>query len=195
MSRINPATHAVIQQIPVGSAPARGHHRRDGDVWVANSGDGTVSRINAAAGRVVDTIRVGNIPVAIASGPSGVWVANQGDDTVDQIDPGTGDGDEDGYPGRRAARRHRGRAGRRLGGERRGRHGHPHRPGHRPAERPGIRRFRTAGIAITAAAVWVANSLDLTVSRIDPATGRVTAVIGVGDGPGRDRRGQRTVYG
>jgi YVTN family beta-propeller protein len=31
--------------------------------------------------------------------------------------------------------------------------------------------------------VWVANSLDLTVSKIDPATSRVTAVIGVGDGP------------
>ena len=29
-----------------------------------------------------------------------------------------------------------------------------------------------AGIAITPAAVWVANSLDLTVSKIDPATGR-----------------------
>jgi YVTN family beta-propeller protein len=32
--------------------------------------------------------------------------------------------------------------------------------------------------------VWVANSLDLTVSKIDPATDRVTALIGVGDGPG-----------
>jgi YVTN family beta-propeller protein len=31
--------------------------------------------------------------------------------------------------------------------------------------------------------VWVANSLDLTVSRIDPATGAVTATTGVGDGP------------
>jgi YVTN family beta-propeller protein len=40
-----------------------------------------------------------------------------------------------------------------------------------------------AGIALTPGAVWVANSLDLTVSRLDPATGRVTATIGVGDGP------------
>ena len=31
--------------------------------------------------------------------------------------------------------------------------------------------------------MWVANSLDLTVSRLDPATGRVTATIPVGDGP------------
>ena len=40
-----------------------------------------------------------------------------------------------------------------------------------------------AGIAVTPGAVWVANSLDLTVSKIDPATGTVTATIGVGDGP------------
>ena len=32
--------------------------------------------------------------------------------------------------------------------------------------------------------MWVANSLDLTVSKINPATDRVTATIGVGDGPG-----------
>ena len=31
-----------------------------------------------------------------------------------------------------------------------------------------------AGIAVTPAAVWVANSLDLTVSRINPATSRVS---------------------
>jgi YVTN family beta-propeller protein len=31
--------------------------------------------------------------------------------------------------------------------------------------------------------VWVTNSLDLTVDRLDPATGKVTATIGVGDGP------------
>ena len=40
-----------------------------------------------------------------------------------------------------------------------------------------------AGIAVTPGAVWVANSLDLTVSKLDPATGTVTATIGVGDGP------------
>ena len=40
-----------------------------------------------------------------------------------------------------------------------------------------------AGIAVTPGAVWVANSLDQTVSKIDPASGTVTATIGVGDGP------------
>ena len=51
-----------------------------------------MSRINAAANAVVQTITASNIPDAIASGPSGIWVANQGDATVDQINPATGDG-------------------------------------------------------------------------------------------------------
>jgi peptide/nickel transport system substrate-binding protein len=36
---------------------------------------------------------------------------------------------------------------------------------------------------VTNSAVWVANSLELTVSRIDPATDRVMAPVPVGDGP------------
>jgi YVTN family beta-propeller protein len=89
MSRVNPATHAVIAPIPVGTDPAAVTIIGQ-DAWVANSGDGTVSQINTTTNTVVQTIPVGNIPVAIASGPSGVWVANQGDDTVDRIDPVTG---------------------------------------------------------------------------------------------------------
>jgi len=90
LSRVNLVTHAVVQQIPVGSAPTAVTVTSGGNVWVANSGDGTVSRINAAAGAVVQQIPVGNVPVAIAGGPSGVWVANQGDNTVTRIDPVTG---------------------------------------------------------------------------------------------------------
>ena len=183
LSRINPATHAVIQQIPVGSAPSAVTITRDGNVWVANSGDGTVSRINAAAGRAVQTIRVGNLPVAIASGPNGVWVANQGDDTVDQIDPATGTvtktvqvgGRPDGIA-----------AGRDAVWVANAEDGTVTRidPATGQPSGPVSVGSGPAGIAITPAAVWVANSLDLTVSKINPATNRVTAIIGVGDGPG-----------
>jgi YVTN family beta-propeller protein len=77
VSRINPATHAVVQTIPVGSQPTA-LTVTGTDVWVTNSGEATVSRINTAANAVVDTVRVGNVPVAIAGGPSGVWVAPTG---------------------------------------------------------------------------------------------------------------------
>ena len=61
LSRINPATHAVIDQIPVGSAPTAVTVTGQ-DAWVTNSGDGTVSQINTAADRVVNTIRGGQPP-------------------------------------------------------------------------------------------------------------------------------------
>jgi YVTN family beta-propeller protein len=183
VSRINPATHAVVAQIPVGADPAA-VTVTGGDVWVANSGDGTVSRINAAAGAVVQTISVGNVPDAIASGPSGIWVANQGDATVDRIDPATGDVTMRDIP---------------VGGLPDGIAVGPDAVWVANGEDGTVTRIAPAtgqpdgpvpvgsgpeGIAITPDAVWVTNSLDLTVDRLDPATGKVTATIGVGDGPG-----------
>jgi len=180
--RIDPATHLVIRQISVGTAPAAvtvtGH-----DVWVANSGDGTVSRINTAANAVVQTIPVGNVPVAIASGPSGVWVVNQADDAVDRISPKSGavtlrniqvgagpDGIAVG-PHAVWVANGRDRTVTRID----------------PATgQPSDTVFvgaGPAGIAITPSAVWVANSLDLSVMKIDPVAGRVTATFTVGDGP------------
>ena len=182
VSRIDPTTHAVMQSVPVGSAPSAVAVTGQ-DVWVANSGDGTVSRISAAAGKVVDTITVGNVPVAIASGPSGVWVANQGDDTVNRIDPASGavkspipvgarpDGVAVGPHDVWVANGQDGTVTRIDPAT--GQPGGPVPVGSGPK-----------GIAVTSAAVWVANLLDLTVSKIDPATARVIDTIGVGDGPG-----------
>jgi len=132
---------------------------------------------------VVQRIPVGNVPVAIASGPSGVWVANEGDDTVDQINPLTGTVTRKGVP---------------VGGRPDGIAVGPDAVWVANGEDGTVSRIDPAtgdvsgpisvgtgpsGIAVTPAAVWVANSLDRTVSKIDPATGRVTDVIGVGDGP------------
>jgi YVTN family beta-propeller protein len=182
VSRINPATHAVVQQIPVGSAPSAVAVTA-GNVWVTNSGDGTVSRINAAANVMVHDTPVGNLPVAIASGPSGVWVANQGDDTVNRIDPATGKvtrkvqvgGHPDGIAvGPDAVWVANGEDGTVTRID----------PATGQPSGPLPVGSGPAGIAVTPAAVWVANSLDLTVSKINPATDRVTDLIDVGDGPG-----------
>jgi YVTN family beta-propeller protein len=181
VSRIDPATHAVVQQIPVGSAPSA-VTVTGGDVWVANSGDGTVSRISGAANEVVDTIPVGNVPVAIASGPSGVWVANQGDDTVRRIDPATD------LPARPIA----------VGAHPAGIAVGPDAiwvansgdgtvsridPATGNVSSPISVGAGPADIAVTSSAVWVANSLDLSVTKINPRTARVTDTIPVGDGP------------
>jgi YVTN family beta-propeller protein len=181
--RIDPATHAVMQTIPVGSAPSAVTVTRGGNVWVANSGDGTVSRVNAAASKLVQAIQVGNVPAAIASGPSGVWVANQGDATVDRINPATGTvtmrnipvgGLPDGIavgPGAVWVANSQDGTVTRID------------PATGQPSGPIFVGAGPAGIAVTPSAVWVANSLDLTVMKIDPALDRVTATYTVGDGP------------
>jgi peptide/nickel transport system substrate-binding protein len=63
----------------------------DGQVWVANELDGTVSEVNPGAGIQVAVITVGIGPDAIASGYGSVWVANVTSDTVSRIDAATGD--------------------------------------------------------------------------------------------------------
>jgi peptide/nickel transport system substrate-binding protein len=86
--RVDPAGQ-VVDRIPVGHGPgsvAVG----DGQVWVANQLDGTVSEVNPAAGTVVATVGVGNGPGAIAFGYRSVWVANVTDSTLSRIDPGSG---------------------------------------------------------------------------------------------------------
>jgi YVTN family beta-propeller protein len=182
LARINPATHAVQQQIPVGSAPSAVTVTGP-DAWVSNSFDGTVSRVSTVTNRVVETIQVGNFPVAIASGPSGVWVANQGDGTVDRIDAVTGEVTKRGI-----------QVGARPGGiaagagavwVANGEDGTVQRidPATYQPDGPVHVGAGPAGIAVTPGTVWVANSLDLTVSKLDPATGTVTDTIGVGDGP------------
>jgi YVTN family beta-propeller protein len=47
----------------------------EGSVWVANSGDGTVSRIDAVTNRVIATIDVGRDPSQLTADSSAIWVA------------------------------------------------------------------------------------------------------------------------
>jgi virginiamycin B lyase len=64
----------------------------DGDLWVSNGDDGTVSHLDAATGKVVATIDVGLSPVNLKAGPAGtseIWVPDDLDDTVTRIDART----------------------------------------------------------------------------------------------------------
>jgi peptide/nickel transport system substrate-binding protein len=85
VSLLDPATADEADNLDVGRAPsavAVGF----GSVWVANAGDGTVSRIDPA-NRSPFGIRVGGEPSAVAVGEGAVWVANG--DAVLRIDPRT----------------------------------------------------------------------------------------------------------
>jgi YVTN family beta-propeller protein len=64
----------ISDTIAVGDAPAS--IAVDGNaVWVANRGDGTVSRIDPGTGRVVRTIKVGKGVDGVAAGEGAVWVS------------------------------------------------------------------------------------------------------------------------
>ncbi len=60
-----------------------------GSLWVANSGERTVQRVNPKTHEVIETIEVGSNPTAIAMSARNVWVANGSDRSVTEIDPAT----------------------------------------------------------------------------------------------------------
>ena len=68
-----------------------------GSVWVANSGDGTVSRIDPATNRVIATIHVDGDPAQLTADSGAVWVATAeatrttapARATLQRIDPAT----------------------------------------------------------------------------------------------------------
>ena len=61
----------------------------DGAAWVANSLDGTVSRIDPDTNSVTAAVPAGNGPAAVAVDARGIWVSDQFDGNVVRIDPGT----------------------------------------------------------------------------------------------------------
>ena len=142
LSRINPATHAVVDQIPVGRGPG-GVAVGGGEVWVANQLDGTVSEVNPGAGRQVGpAIPVGIGPGAVAFGFGSVWVANVTSDTLSRIDAATG------------------KVAATIG------------LGSSPAE-----------VAVGAGSVWVAAQEAGELLRVDPAGDRVVQTIPAGQSP------------
>ncbi|MEA2466210.1 MAG: hypothetical protein QOJ57_336 [Thermoleophilaceae bacterium] len=75
--------------IEVGSSPL-GIVSRDGSLWVANTGDGSVTQVPVDGGDP-STIPVGDEPFDVASNPNAVWVANSGSDSVTRIALDTGE--------------------------------------------------------------------------------------------------------
>jgi YVTN family beta-propeller protein len=79
----------ITATIPVGASPLDVLVDQDA-VWVANAGQGTVSRVDPATNTVTNTIQVGRNPVRLAAGFGSIWVANQTEQTLSRIDARTG---------------------------------------------------------------------------------------------------------
>jgi YVTN family beta-propeller protein len=182
VSRVDPSSHAVVQTIPVGGSPVAVAVSGQ-DVWVANSGDATVTLINAPANRVVQTAKVGSLPAAIVAGDSGVWVANSGDDTVQRIDPRS-------VKAGAAIPVGEGPDGLALDGSSlwvaNGRDGtldHLDATTGDPLSGSIHVGSGAKEIAMIAGEPWVAAQSALSITRVEPHTGRTVATIPVGDGP------------
>ena len=85
---VDPGRNRLVAVVPVGTTP-RGV-AVGGSVWVANSGDGTVSEVDPRTLEVVQTVGIGAQATDIAAGAGGVWVATGNDNTLVQIHPRTG---------------------------------------------------------------------------------------------------------
>ena len=57
------------------------------NIWVANSGDGTVSKVDVSTNTVTATVTVGNWPHGVGFDGSNIWVSNLRDGTVSKIVP------------------------------------------------------------------------------------------------------------
>ena len=57
------------------------------NMWVANYGDGTVSKIDVSTNTVTATVTVGDQPYGVGFDGSNIWVTNLGDGTVSKIVP------------------------------------------------------------------------------------------------------------
>lgn len=89
LTRININT-AAIEWTKTGVYESRGvASTEDGDIWVANSGPGTVVRFSND-GEIKATIPVGTTPTGVSVDNAGkVWVVNNGDEFIKRIDPAT----------------------------------------------------------------------------------------------------------
>ncbi len=76
LSQIDPQSVAAAQTFPVGKGPS-GVAVGEGAVWVANSRDGTVSRVGTQDGET-KTISLGQTPGGIVAAYGAVW-ASPGD--------------------------------------------------------------------------------------------------------------------
>jgi YVTN family beta-propeller protein len=180
-------TGDLIGDIPVGARPGAVAPAA-GSIWVANLGDGSVSRIDPRARRVVRTLSTGSGVSGVATAGDRVWTLDFGPPaTVRAIDPLF---DRVSQPVRIGARSaflsHRSEPVAVGAGSVWASNGDSAILRIDPTTSAVNARINVgngpSGIAVGAGAVWVGDDLDATVSRIDPGTNGVTRTIPVGHG-------------
>jgi YVTN family beta-propeller protein len=180
---IDPETNKLVADVEVGRRPGPVAFG-EGAVWVANLDDSTLMRISAKTREVERTIPMqGVFPSDIAAGEGGVWIANGPANAVVRVSPDANDivdtvstADCRGFDasvatGEGAAWFICGTALVRID----------------PASNHAVASRYTGvwpgGIAVGLGAVWVSNSGENAVSRINPQTRQVTDQLTVAGDP------------
>lgn len=86
LAALDPTAGRLVTQVPLRAGPGA-MIAAAGSLWVADPGDGSVSRVDPD--RVRQVVDVGSQPSAMAAAGGSVWVANTLSGTVSRIDVGT----------------------------------------------------------------------------------------------------------
>lgn len=88
LSRFNPATNKITQQITVPAGSYNPLFSED-IVWVTCTTSNVLTAIDALSGKILESIPVGPGPRFLAAGRGSVWTLNQGDGSVTRVDAAT----------------------------------------------------------------------------------------------------------
>ncbi len=178
LSHLDPATGKEVRRISTEGTPT-GLGVGAGGVWVTHDFDGTMSRVDPNLDRTVATIPLTSGVNAVAVAENAVWVVDSLHARIFRIDPGTNEivdtivvgGTPTGIAaGAGSLWIANGRAVLRIN------------PRTREMERIAL-RYDASQVAVGADAVWVTNSLDDSVTKIDLRTNAAERTISVGDNP------------
>jgi virginiamycin B lyase len=91
VTRIDPATNAIVATITVGANPCSGLAAGFGSLWVPNCGDKTVSRIDLRSGKVATTfpMTIAQSEGGVAVGAGSFWIVTDREGTLVRVDPAT----------------------------------------------------------------------------------------------------------
>ena len=166
---------------PVGAGPTAIAYGL-GAVWVANSADRTLTRIDPSTGDVVKTVRTKAVGRGVAVGGGFVWVTDEANGALVQVDPALERGRRGVCPsgrGRPALCTARATYGSRTLST----HGRPNRSGDaRPSPDDTLER-KPVSARIREGSLWVATEFGQDLVRIDPLTSVLRETTPLGNRP------------
>jgi streptogramin lyase len=180
--RIDPRTNQITDRIPTGEADIYGIDTGYGAVWAANAQLGELLRVETKSRRIVKRILVESTessPRSVAAGEGSVWVVDTSPPVVSRIDPSTNKvAATISIEGAMAVEAGLGAAWVTTD---QGTVVVLNPATNTPLTTIEAGKGSTSGIAIGAGSVWVVNSDEGTVARINPTSYEVEARIPIGE--------------